>query len=185
MIHAGASGVGTAAIQLAKHLFNARVITTASHNKKLNTCKNLGADICINYKKEDFSKIIKKQAGDNSVDLIIDFIGAPYWEQNIDVLALDGRIVCLSMLGGVELKNMNLLPILRKRLKIMGSTLRNRPDEYKMRLTSDFHTYAMELFETEHIKPVIDTIVNWKDVEEVHKRMEKNKNIGKIVMNGM
>jgi tumor protein p53-inducible protein 3 len=185
LIHAGASGVGTAAIQLAKHLFNARVITTASKKFKLDACKELGADLAINYKKEDFSAVIKKERGKNSVDLIIDFVGAPYWEKNIGMLALDGRIIYLSMLGGTEIPKADLLPVLRKRLQIKGSTLRNRTDEYKMRLTSDFHSYAMELLETGDIKPVIDKIYNWEDVEEAHKRMEKNKNVGKIILSGM
>ncbi|HMB97590.1 MAG TPA: NAD(P)H-quinone oxidoreductase [Balneolaceae bacterium] len=185
LIHAGASGVGTAAIQLAKQLFSARVITTASKKNKLDACKDLGADLAINYKKQDFNTVIKEELGKNSVDLIIDFVGAPYWEQNIDILALDGCIIYLSMLGGSEIPKADLLPILRKRLQIKGSTLRNRSDEYKMRLTSDFHSYAMELLETGDIKPVIDKIYNWEDAEEAHKRMEKNKNIGKIVLSGM
>lgn len=185
LIHAAASGVGTAAIQLAKQLFNARVITTASKKNKLDACKNLGGDLMINYKKQDFSAVIKEEFGKNSVDLIIDFVGAPYWEQNIGILAMDGRIIYLSMLGGTEIPKIDLLPILRKRLQVKGSTLRNRTDEYKMRLTSDFHSYAMELLETGDIKPVIDKIYNWEDVEEAHKRMEKNKNIGKIILSGM
>jgi len=185
LIHAGASGVGTAAIQLATQLFKARVITTASRKKKLDACKNLGADLVINYKKKDFSTFIKEERGDNSVDLIIDFIGAPYWGKNIDILGMDGRLVYLSMLGGTDLKNVDLLPLLKYRLSIKGSTLRNRTDEYKMRLTSDFHSYAMELFESGDLKPVIDKIYDWNEVEEAHQRMEKNKNIGKIVLTGM
>ena len=185
LIHAGASGVGTAAIQLAKMLFNCRVSTTASQRKKLKKCTEIGADKVINYKKEDFAEVIASEFGTETIDLIIDFVGSPYWEKNIELLGLDGRLVILSLLGGAELEKASLVPILRKRLKIIGSTLRNRTDEYKFRLTSDFHTYAMELFETGQIQPVIDSVYNWNDVEEAHKRMSKNKNIGKIVLTGM
>jgi len=185
LVHAGASGVGTAAIQLAKMLFNCRVSTTASQRKKLKKCTELGADKAINYKKEDFAEVITSEYGHESIDLIIDFVGSPYWEKNIELLGPDGRLVILSLLGGTELKKASLLPILKKRLKIIGSTLRNRPDEYKFRLTSDFYTYAMELIESGQIQPVIDSVYDWKDVEEAHKRMNKNKNTGKIILTGM
>jgi tumor protein p53-inducible protein 3 len=185
LIHAGASGVGTAAIQLAKKLFNCTVITTAGKKKKLKTCLELGADTAINYKKSDFSEEILSQYGKNSIDLILDFVGAPYWEKNLEVIAMDGRIIYLAMLGGAKVKQMNLVPVLRKRLTIQGSTLRNRTDEYKMNLTSDFHSYAMELIENKVIKPVIHEIFDWSQAEQAHKVMEKNRNIGKIILNGM
>lgn len=185
LIHAGASGVGTAAIQLAKKLFGSRVFTTAGKKKKLQACLNLGADLAINYKKKDFSDVLKEETGANSVDLIIDFVGAPYWDKNIDLLAMDGRLVYLSMLGGVSVKNMNLVPIIRKRLSIKGSTLRNRPDQYKISLTSDFHSYAMEYIENGIIYPVIHRIYNWENVEEAHQLMSENKNTGKIILTGM
>jgi len=185
LIHAGASGVGSAAIQLAKKLFKCKVIATAGKKKKLKACSDLGADISINYKNEDFSQLINAELGENSVDLIIDFVGAPYWEKNIDVSATDGRLIYLSMLGGAGIKKMNLVPLLRKRLTIKGSTLRNRTQEYKMKLTSDFHSYAMDLIDEGIIKPVIDSVFNWTDVEAAHKLMEENRNIGKIVLTGM
>jgi len=185
LIHAGASGVGTAAIQLARQLFHARVVATAGSKKKLKTCSDLGADLTINYKKEDFSDVIQKKFGKNCVDLIIDFVGEPYWDQNIKVLGMDGRVVYLSMLGGAEISKMSLVPILRKRLTIRGSTLRNRDAEYKMRLTSDFMSYAEDHFSDGTIKPVIDSVFNWQDVEEAHQLMQKNKNTGKIILTGM
>ncbi len=185
LIHAGASGVGTAAIQLAKKLFNCTVITTASKKKKLKACLELGADIAINYKKTDFSEEIISQLGENSIDLVLDFVGAPYWEQNINVIAMDGRLIYLAMLGGAKVKQLNLVPVLRKRLTIQGSTLRNRTDEYKMNLTSDFHSYAMELVENRDIQPVIHEIFDWNHAEQAHKMMEKNRNIGKVILTGM
>ncbi|MDZ7721162.1 MAG: NAD(P)H-quinone oxidoreductase [Balneolaceae bacterium] len=146
LIHAGASGVGTAGIQLAKHLFDARVITTAGTSQKNELCESLGSDLSINYKEEDFSDVIESEFGENCVDLIIDFVGSPYWEMNIKILGLDGRLVYLSMLGGAKVDQMNLVPILRKRLTIKGSTLRNRSDEYKIKLTKEFKQNALDLF---------------------------------------
>lgn len=185
LIHAGASGVGTAAIQLAKKLFKCKVITTAGKKKKLKRCLELGADLAINYKKKDFGDVIQEELGNNCVDLIVDFVGAPYWEKNIDILAMDGRMIYLSMLGGTLVENINLIHLLRKRLTVKGSTLRNRPDQYKMNLTSDFHSYAMEHIEHGIINPVIHQIYDWEDVEEAHAIMSKNRNIGKIVLTGM
>ena len=185
LIHAGASGVGTSAIQLAKHLFDATIIATASQQHKLDTCKDLGANFAINYKEEDFRKVITEQLGENSVDVIIDFVGAPYWLKNIDVLAMDGRMVYLSFLGGHKIENLSLVPILRKRLSIKGSTLRNRSDGYKVKLTQEFADRTLDLIKKGKLKPVVDTIYNWEDTEEAHQRMANNKNTGKIVLVGM
>ncbi|MEX0770709.1 MAG: NAD(P)H-quinone oxidoreductase [Balneolaceae bacterium] len=185
LIHAGGSGVGTAAIQLAKHLFNANVVTTAGRDSKLKLCKELGADLTINYKEEEFDEVIESTFGKNRIDLIIDFVGSPYWHKNIRVLAMDGRLIYLSMLGGTNVQKADLVPLLRKRLTVRGSTLRNRPEEYKMRLTSDFHSYVMERMEEGKIRPVIDSIFDWEDAEQAHERMAENQNIGKIILSGM
>ena len=185
LIHAGGSGVGTSAIQLARQLFNATVVTTAGKEHKLETCRQLGADFAYNYKSQDFAKEISKDIGKNSVNLIIDFIGAPYWEQNIEVLATDGRLVYLSFLGGHKLENMSLAPLLKKRLTVMGSTLRARPLEYKIELTRAFWTDCERLIEDGNLKPVIDSVYDWEQTEEAHQRMSDNKNTGKIVLTGM
>lgn len=184
-IHAGASGVGTAAIQLAKHLYDARIITTAGTDQKNELCERLGSDLSINYKEESFSDVIESTYGENCVDLIIDFVGSPYWDMNIKILGLDGRLVYLSMLGGAKVDKMNLVPILRKRLTIKGSTLRNRSDEYKMKLTKEFKQKALNLFSNGTIKPIIDSVFDWSDVEEAHSRMKNNLNAGKIILTGM
>ena len=185
LIHAGGSGVGTSAIQLARKLFNARIVTTAGKDRKLEACRNLGADFAYNYKTQDFAKEIKKEVGKDSVNLVVDFIGAPYWEQNIEVLATDGRLVYLSFLGGHKLEHMSLAPLLKKRLTVMGSTLRSRSLEYKVELTKDFSSNCMRLIEDGSIGPVIDSVYDWEDTEEAHQRMSDNKNTGKIVLTGM
>lgn len=185
LIHAGASGVGTAAIQLAKQLKQARVITTAGMDKKNELCESLGSDLSINYKENDFSEIIESHFGEECVDVIIDFIGSPYWDMNISVLGLDGRLVYLAMLGGATVEKLSLVPILRKRLSIKGSTLRNRSDEYKIKLTQEFKDKALQLFIKGKLKPIIDSIYDWNNVEEAHSRMKNNTNAGKIILTGM
>lgn len=185
LIHAGGSGVGTSAIQLSRHLFDARILTTAGKEQKLETARELGADYAYNYKKKDFAEEIQKDLGKNVVDLIIDFVGAPYWNKNMEVLATDGRMIILSMLGGHKLNKISLIPILRKRLSIVGSTLRSRSGEYKIKLSQEFAAQTLELFEQDILKPVIDSVYDWKETEEAHQRMAENKNTGKIVLTGM
>ncbi|TVQ04730.1 MAG: NAD(P)H-quinone oxidoreductase [Balneolaceae bacterium] len=185
LIHAGASGVGTAAIQLAKNLRHARVITTTGSDEKCTLTASLGADLCMNYKEEDYAVSLEETFGKNSVDVILDFVGSPYWEKNLNVMAMDGRLIYLSMLGGSTVENMSLVPILRKRLTIKGSTLRNRSDRYKIDLTSIFWKHTYPLFASGALKPVIDSVFNWEQCEEAHQKMEENLNAGKIILNGM
>lgn len=185
LIHAGASGVGTAAIQLANHLCDARIITTAGTDQKNELCVELGSELSINYKEKDFAEEIESTFGKRSVDVIIDFVGSPYWDMNIKILAMDGRLIYLSMLGGANLDGMSLVPILRKRLTIKGSTLRNRSDEYKMKLTKEFERKALSGFSDGKIRPIIDSIFDWNNVEEAHSKMKNNLNAGKIILTGM
>lgn len=185
LIHAGGSGVGTSAIQLARQLYNATVVTTAGKQRKLEACLNLGAQYAFNYKEQDFAEKITKELGENAVNLVVDFIGAPYWEKNVEVLSMDGRLVYLSFLGGHRLEQMSLAPLLKKRLTIMGSTLRSRSPEYKIELTQAFSTDCMPLLEDGSLSPVIDSVFDWEDTEEAHQRMENNQNTGKIVLTGM
>lgn len=185
LIHAGASGVGSAAIQLAGQISGTTIITTAGKESKLDLCRELGADLGINYEHNSFKTVIENEFGSSAVDVILDFVGAPYWHQNIDVLAMDGRLVHLGLLGGSSVDNMNLGTILRKRLSIRGSTLRNRSDEYKALLTKEFTEYFAESFDNGSIRPVIDSVYEWEEAEEAHQRMKRNENAGKIVLTGM
>lgn len=185
LIHAGASGVGTAAIQLAKQLYEARVITTAGTDQKNRLCENLGSNLSINYKKRDFSEEIESAFGKECVDVIIDFVGSPYWSKNIKILAMDGRLVYLSMLGGAKVDEMSLVPVLRKRLTIKGSTLRNRNLQYKTKLTHEFKQKTLNCFIDGTLKPLIDSVFNWNKVEEAHSKMKNNLNAGKIILTGM
>lgn len=185
LIHAAGSGVGTSAIQLAHHLYNAEIIATAGKPQKLETAKELGAEYAYNYKEQNYAEEIIDDVGPDSIDVVIDFIGKPYWHKNMEVIAMDGRVVYLSFLGGHKIDELSLVPILRKRLSIMGSTLRNRSIEYKIDLTKDFASKTRSLFENGVLKPIIDSIYDWSYTEEAHKRMQNNKNTGKIVLTGM
>ena len=180
LIHAGASGVGTAAIQMAKAT-GATVFVTASAPKH-DACLALGADLAIDYKNEDFAARIADATGGSGVDLIIDFIGAAYFEQNIKSLALDGFLVLLSMLGGSQVDSVNLGILFRKRARVIASTLRSRSPAYKIRLTQDFAGQMLLLFETGTLRPVIDSVYDWTAVQAAHRRMGNNENIGKIVL---
>lgn len=180
LIHAGASGVGTAAIQIAKNL-GADVYITASRQKH-DKCLDLGALQAIDYKSEDFEEKIKEFTNSAGVDVIMDFIGAPYFKKNIDLLKRDGRMVILSTLGGGITDGADLRKILVKRLSIFGSALRSRTREYQIELTRDFSEFALPKFESGVLKPAVDKIYNVKDAAEAHLYMESNRNTGKIVL---
>ncbi len=180
LIHAGASGVGTAAIQLAREM-RASVFVTASRQKH-QICLDLGAKEAIDYNEGPFEKPVMEATDEKGVNVIIDFIAAPYLQQNINCLCTDGRLVLLATLGGVKVDQLNMGSILFKRLSIIGSTLRSRSREYQSRLTKDFGDFALERFEKGNLKPVIDQVFDWSDVASAHQMMENNKNQGKIVL---
>ncbi len=180
LIHAGGSGVGTAAIQIAKEI-GAHIIITASKSKH-KTCSELGADKTIDYKPVSFDKEVLEYTNQKGVDVIIDFIAGPYLNQNIDCLKTDGRLVLLATLGGGKVKEFDLRKVLTKRLSIIGSTLRARDINYQKQLTKDFGDFALPKFASGNFKPVIDSVYDWKNVAKAHDYMEANKNTGKIVL---
>lgn len=180
LIHAAASGVGTAAIQLAREI-GAKIIITASAEKHF-ICKELGADVLIDYKSQNFKDVVLNATNNYGVDVIIDFIGANYFNNNIESLTRDGRLILLATLSGGKVNEFNVRQILTKRLKIIGSTLRSRSLDYQIKLTKDFYNFAYDKISSGSIKPVIDKVFDWADVSEAHKRMEANKNTGKIVL---
>lgn len=180
LIHAGGSGVGTAAIQLAKAV-ETKIMVTASGGKH-QVCLDLGADEAIDYQTQDFKEKVREYTDEKGVNVIIDFIAAPYFHQNIDSLATDGRLVLLATLGGGKVENFDLRKVLSKRLQIIGSTLRARSQDYQVALTQAFSAFAMPRFQQEILKPIIDKVFDWKEVQEAHRYMEANKNTGKIVL---
>lgn len=180
LIHAGASGVGTAAIQLARAM-GARAVATASAAKQA-ACLALGAEKVVDYRHEDFESALMDHTNGEGVDVIVDCIGAPYFQPNLNLLRTDGRLVLLAMMGGAKVDQFNLLPLLRKRLQITGSTLRNRSLEYKIALSRELFRFAWPLFETGSLKPVADSVFDWRDAADAHRYLEANRNVGKVVL---
>ncbi len=180
LIHAGASGVGTASIQIAKEI-GAKVFVTASKEKH-KICFDLGTEEAIDYKNENFSERVSNFTNSKGVDVIIDFISAPYFKDNIKSLAIDGRLIILASLGGGKVDEFDLRIILSRRLSIIGSTLRARSLDYQKNLNRELINFAYEKFNNGNLKPIIDKVFSWKDVAEAHQYMEANKNIGKIVL---
>ncbi|WDE14118.1 NAD(P)H-quinone oxidoreductase [Thalassomonas haliotis] len=180
LVHAGASGVGTAAIILAK-LCGCDVTVTAGSAKKLTACRALGADHLINYREEDFVQW-KKTHKPKGFDVILDVVAGSYVNKNVSVAALDGRIVMLAMLGGRYSECLDIAKLLLKRLTLQASTLRNRSDDYKAKLVNDFNNRFGVALEQGKITPVIDHVYGWQDAELAHSRMANCENIGKLVL---
>lgn len=182
LIHAGASGVGTAAIQLAKQLTKATVIVTAGSSEKLAFCQKLGADEQINYKTQDFSTEVARITNGKGVDVILDFIGASYWEKNLASIAIDGRWVLIGMLGGTIVPEIDLATLITKRIQLIGTLLTPRSDQYKAQLTQEFMQVVGPYLADQRVKPIIDRTFTLAQVQEAHEYMEANKNIGKIIL---
>ncbi|TCJ02809.1 NAD(P)H-quinone oxidoreductase [Cytobacillus praedii] len=182
LIHAGASGVGTAAIQLAKQMTQAKIIITAGSQEKADFCHSLGADVCINYKEQSFAKEVLKATDNQGADVILDFVGASYWEKNLKSLKIDGRWVLIGILGGSVVEKVNLMELLGKRVQLKATLLTPRSDEYKKELTEEFVNRAIPLFKQDKIRPIVDQIFPFADIQHAHKHMEANRNIGKIVL---
>ncbi|WML39736.1 NAD(P)H-quinone oxidoreductase [Neobacillus sp. OS1-2] len=181
LIHAGASGVGTAAIQIATEI-GATSIVTAGSSEKLDRCSALGANFTVNYKEDDFSNKVHDVTKGSGVQVILDFVGASYWESNLQSIGIDGRWIFVGSLGGRELTNANLGPFLQKRINFIGSTLRSRSTPFKIELTRKFEEFSKERFKNRKLAPIIDCVYNWQDVALAHQYMAENRNIGKIVL---
>ena len=177
LIHAGASGVGLAATQIAKAM-GATVIVTASAGKH-DICREAGADMTIDYKTEDFADKILKQYG--GVNLVVEMVGAPYWNDNMRVLEKWGRLVFIGLQGGA-VKEVNFGAIMQKRLTISGSTLRNRTHARKSALIANFRAWSEPHFAAGTLKPNIWRTMPLDDVVTAHELMKANQNAGKIVL---
>lgn len=180
LIHAAASGVGTAAIQLARAA-GARVFATAGSDDKLAYCRELGAEVTMNYRSQSFAEVVRAETGGQGVNLVLDFVGAPYWEGNMAALALYGRLMLIGFLGGSRAQ-LDLGPILAKSLTVSGTTLRRTPLPQKAELARAFAAFALPRFAHGELRPIIDSVYPLRDAAEAHRAMEANRNIGKIVL---
>ena len=180
LLHAGASGVGTAAIQLAKAA-GAQVAVTVGSDEKTAACLSLGADFAVNYKTADFADVLKA-ALPQGFNVIVDPVAADYLPKNLQVLGLDGRIVVLAMLGGRTVPAFDLTQMFKKRGQLICSTLRNRTDAYKADLISRFLAQFGSGLETGAIKPVIAKVLPWQEAEAAHQLLASNQLVGKVVL---
>ncbi|WP_102796905.1 NAD(P)H-quinone oxidoreductase [Bowmanella denitrificans] len=178
LIHAGASGVGSAAIQLASHS-GARVAVTASDEKKLSFCQGLGAELLVNYRTEVFTDTVK--ASWQGVDLIVDVVAGDYLNANVRCLNMDGRIVQLALLGGRYTEKFDMAMMLAKRASLMASTLRNRSDAYKSELIQSFWNAFSDALATGQLKVCVDTVYAAPELNTAHQRLEQNLNMGKLI----
>ncbi|KAJ7681510.1 quinone oxidoreductase [Mycena rosella] len=187
LVHAGASGVGVAAIQLARFNGAKTVTATASTQDKLDWLLSLpnGATNAANYKTEDFSQVVKQATANKGVDVVIDFVGQSHFEKNLASLAVDGRMTMLALLSGPTAPSVNLTPILYKRLRIQGSTLRSRTPAYQADLIARFGKEVLQHITGEKgdgpIKTYIHKVYSWNDIQTAHQEMESNSNSGKII----
>ncbi|MDN3653103.1 NAD(P)H-quinone oxidoreductase [Thalassotalea ponticola] len=180
LIHGGASGVGSAAIKLAKAM-GATVTVTVGNEQKAQACAQFGADHVIPYRQQCFVEWSKAH-NPKGFDVIVDIVSGSYLNKNISILALDGCIVILSMLGGRYSEPVDIAKLLQKRARIEASTLRNRSDQYKTQLVKDFTEQFFSALCDGSIEPVIDQVFDWSHADEAHQAMAANKNIGKYIL---
>ncbi|MBL8225543.1 MAG: NAD(P)H-quinone oxidoreductase [Chromatiales bacterium] len=177
LVHGGASGIGTTAIQLAAAL-GARVFATAGSDDKCRLCESLGAERGINYRTESFASILKPPAG---ADVVLDMVGGPYLADNVKALNEDGRLVVIAALGGTKAE-INLGLVFVKRLVVTGSTLRNRPVAEKGRMALEIHRHVWPLLASGRVKPVVQQVFPLEQAAEAHRLLEANEARGKLVL---
>jgi NADPH:quinone reductase len=180
LVHGGSSGIGTTAIQMAR-AFGARVFATAGSREKCSACERLGAERAINYKTDDFAKVLRDLTGGRGVDVILDMVGAAYFNRNLDLLALEGRLLQIAVLHGARAE-INLVRLLRQRLTVTGSTLRARTVEEKGAIAKALETAVWPLLETGNIRPVICETFPLAKAAEAHRLMESGNHIGKLLL---
>ncbi|MCB0008031.1 MAG: NAD(P)H-quinone oxidoreductase [Anaerolineales bacterium] len=180
LIHAGASGVGTAAIQLARAA-RARAFVTAGSAAKLASCRELGAELAINYKEEDFVEPVLAATDGQGVHLILDPVGADYWMRNLKALRWRGRLVMIGLLSGGKAE-VNLGLVLGKMARVIGSTLRNRPVAEKIWITEQFRTRFWPALVAGDLQPIIDTSFPMAEAQAAHDYVAANRNTGKVIL---
>lgn len=180
LVHGGSSGIGVAAIQMAKAL-GSTVYITAGSDEKCRFCENLGAAKAINYKTDNFAEVIRQITNGNGVDVILDMVGGDYVQNNIRSLAVEGRLVMINMMMGKDVQ-VDLSPVMAKRLTITGSTLRSRDTEFKATIASSLEKAVWPLLENGKIKPIVYAVYPANEAAEAHGLMESSTHIGKIIL---
>jgi NADPH2:quinone reductase len=180
LVHGGSSGIGTTAIQLAK-AFGAQVYTTVGNAEKIAAVKRIGADAAINYKEQDWAGEIARLTGSHGVNCILDMVGGPYIQKNLQSLALEGRLVQIAFQQGARIE-LDCMPILVKRLTFTGSALRPRTVEEKAAIAQALLSNVWPLLEVGKVRPIIHATFSLADVRQAHELMETSTHIGKIML---
>lgn len=180
LVHGGASGIGTTAIQLAKAMGHT-VYATAGSTERTKAVEQLGAKLCINYREQDFVAEIKKATNGKGVNVILDMVAGSYVNRNIECLANDGRIVIIALLGGAKAE-INCAQVLVRRLTITGSTLRARPVDFKGNIAKSLKKHVWPLIESNKIKPIIHATFPIDQAADAHAMMDAGEQIGKIIL---
>jgi len=180
LVHGGAGGIGSFAIQLASQL-GARVFTTAGTAAKREFCVGLGAEVAIDYHDEDFVEVVKEHTGGAGADVVLDNMGASYLERNVAVLATEGRLVVIGMQGGTR-GELDLNALLRKRGAIIATTLRARPTAEKSAICASVVEHVWPLVADAQVRAVVDTTIPLDDVRRAHELMESGAHTGKILL---
>ena len=181
LVHGGSSGIGVAAIQMAQ-AFGASVFVTAGTDEKCRFCESIGAIRAINYKTEDFEEVLQQLTEANGVNVILDMIGGDYTPKNIRTLANDGRLVMINAMKGKDV-SVDLSQVMRKRLSITGSTLRNRDTVFKSDIARNLEQFIWPFLASGQIKPVVHAVFPAGNAADAHTLMESSEHIGKIVLN--
>jgi putative PIG3 family NAD(P)H quinone oxidoreductase len=180
LVHGGSSGIGTTAIQMAR-AFDARVFATAGSEEKCAACEGLGAERAVNYKTHDFAAVLTEITDGRGIDVILDMVGAPYFSRNLDLLALEGRLLQIAVLHGAKAE-ISLVRLLRQRLTVTGSTLRARTVAEKGAIAKSLEGAVWPLVESGKIRPVIYATFPLAKAAEAHRLMESGSHIGKILL---
>ncbi len=180
LVHGGSSGIGTTAIQLGRAL-GARVFATAGSAEKCAACERIGAERAINYREADFVAAFRELSAGRGVDVILDMVGGDYFSRNIELLAMEGRLVQIATLRGSKAEIV-LPTIMQRRLTITGSTLRARSVAEKGAIARALHEHVWPLLEAGRVKPVVYRTFPLRDASAAHKLMESGEHIGKVVL---
>ncbi|WP_066944698.1 NAD(P)H-quinone oxidoreductase [Streptomyces lushanensis] len=180
LVHGGASGIGTMAIQLAKAV-GARVAVTAGGPEKLARCAELGADILIDYREQDFVAEIREATGGAGADVILDIVGAKYLDRNVKALAVNGRLAVIGLQGGVK-GELNLGALLGKRGAITATSLRARPQSEKAAIVAAVREHVWPLIDNGDIRPVVDRTMTMPEAAEAHRVLDSGTHVGKVLL---
>lgn len=180
LVHGGSSGIGTMAIQLAKAV-GAKVAVTAGTKEKLDRCAELGADILVNYKEQDFVEEIARATDGAGADVILDNMGAKYLDRNVQALAVNGRLAIIGMQGGIK-GELNIAALLNKRAAISATSLRARPLGEKAAIVAAVREHVWPLLAAGHVRPVVDREVPMSDAAAAHRVVEESGHMGKVLL---